>query len=78
MPRRNDDDYEDDDRPVRRRSRGYLCPFCRTDVAPVFRSKINALGWITIILGTPFCLLGLIGLAMRSDIRVCPACNGKV
>jgi hypothetical protein len=75
MPR---DEY--DDRPVRRsRSRAFECPFCHTEVAPIFRSRISTLGWIVVVVGTiTTCFGGLFGLLFKEDYRVCPACNGKL
>ena len=80
---RDRDRYDDRDRGrdrdrERPSRRGYECPFCRTDVAPVFRSRISVVGWLIIIFGTLLtCVGGLFGLLFREDYRVCPACNGK-
>ena len=63
------------DRPQRK---GFVCPHCGSTFAPVVKSKISPLGWVVLVLGTPFCLIGLVGLAIRDDYRVCPGCGASL
>lgn len=54
---------------------GYRCPNCGTNAPPITRSEISDGGWIVFILMLFLCLpLFWVGLLMRDQFRVCPAC----
>lgn len=73
------DDDDPDDRPRSRPKRGgRRCPFCGSRAAPVFVQKISPIGWIVFIFGIWLCLLGLIGLFLKRNVRVCPDCGHKL
>jgi lipopolysaccharide-induced tumor necrosis factor-alpha factor len=74
--RRRGRDYEDDDRPSRR---GFRCPFCRSDAAPLFRSGISAAGWVVFVVMLLFCFpLFFIGLLMQEEYPVCRDCGARL
>ncbi|MEP6924852.1 MAG: LITAF-like zinc ribbon domain-containing protein [Pyrinomonadaceae bacterium] len=55
--------------------RGYRCPRCGINAPPVVQKKISDGGWIVFVLMLIFCFpLFFIGLLMREERRVCPAC----
>ncbi len=68
-------DYDDDDYRPRRR---YRCPSCGSRMTPVYVSKISPAGWVVFWLGIWFCLIGLVGLVMKVNQRVCPECGKQI
>ena len=58
---------------------GYRCPRCGATAAPIAQSKISDGGWIVFVLMLIFCFpLFFIGLLMREQYRVCPACLARI
>ncbi len=58
---------------------GYHCPRCGTNALPIIKSKISGGGWAVLILMIFFCFpLFFIGLLMREETRVCPACLTQI
>ena len=58
---------------------GYHCPRCGTNALPIVKSKVSGGGWAVLILMIFFCFpLFFIGLLMREETRVCPACLTQI
>ena len=54
---------------------GYRCPRCGSTMPPMYQSKMSDGGLAVLILMILFCFpLFWIGLLMREEYRVCPAC----
>lgn len=55
---------------------GYRCPRCASQMPPQFVKRISTAGWITFaVLMVFFFPLFWIGLLIKEDVRVCPACK---
>lgn len=60
-------------------SSAYRCPRCMSNVHPRLERKISTGGWITFaVLLVFFFPLFWIGLLIKEDTHVCPACNTRV
>lgn len=58
---------------------GYRCPRCASQALPNIVRKISTAGWITFaVLLVMFFPLFWIGLLIKEDVRVCPACNLQI
>jgi hypothetical protein len=57
----------------------FRCPRCMSQYLPRFERRISTAGWITFaVLLVFFFPLFWIGLLIKEDVQVCPACNTKV
>ena len=55
---------------------GYRCPRCGSQNLPVITRKISTAGWIVFAVLLIFTFFFFwIGLLMKEDVRVCPACG---
>jgi len=60
-------------------SAAYRCPRCMSNLHPRLERKISSGGWITFaVLLVFFFPLFWIGLLIKEDTHVCPACNTRV
>lgn len=58
---------------------GYRCPNCQTTLPPLAEKRISTEGWIVFAALLVFCLpLFWVGLLMKEELRVCPACRIRV
>lgn len=58
---------------------GYRCPNCQTTFPPIAQKRISSEGWIVFAALLVFCLpLFWVGLLMKEELRVCPACHARV
>jgi RNA polymerase subunit RPABC4/transcription elongation factor Spt4 len=58
---------------------GYRCPNCQTTFPPIVQKRISSEGWIVFAALLIFCLpLFWVGLLMKEELRVCPACHMRV
>lgn len=58
---------------------GYKCPNCGSNYPPLAEKKISMEGWIVFAALLVFCLpLFWIGLLMKEEQRVCPACRHRL
>lgn len=58
---------------------GYRCPRCASQALPVHTKRISTAGWIVFaVLLVFFFPLFWIGLLIKEDVRLCPACNLKL
>ena len=58
---------------------GYRCPRCASQVFPTTVRKISTVGWIVFaVLMVLFFPLFWLGLLIKEDVRVCPACNLRI
>ncbi len=60
-------------------AQAYRCPHCMSQFLPRTERRISTAGWIVFaVLLVFFFPLFWIGLLMKEDVRVCPACNTKL
>jgi RNA polymerase subunit RPABC4/transcription elongation factor Spt4 len=60
-------------------AQAYRCPHCMSTFTPLLERRISTAGWITFAaLLVFFFPLFWIGLLIKEDVRVCPACNSRV
>ncbi len=58
---------------------GYRCPRCGTSATPIIKKKVSSGGWIVFVAMLLLCFpLFFIGLLMREDYCVCPACLAQI
>ncbi|MFQ3591262.1 MAG: LITAF-like zinc ribbon domain-containing protein [Chloracidobacterium sp.] len=58
---------------------GIVCPYCRTNLPPRFRSQISTGGWIMLVVSLVFCWpLFWIGLLMREEYCTCRVCGRRL
>jgi RNA polymerase subunit RPABC4/transcription elongation factor Spt4 len=58
---------------------GYRCPRCGSQNLPIITRKISTAGWIVFAVLLIFTFFFFwIGLLMKEDVRVCPACGLRV
>jgi RNA polymerase subunit RPABC4/transcription elongation factor Spt4 len=58
---------------------GYRCPRCASQAFPTSVRKISTAGWIVFAaLMVVFFPLFWIGLLIKEDVRICPACNLRI
>lgn len=59
----------------------YSCPFCRTSVGPIVRSRVSQAGWVVffvllcLIITCEICWLGLL---ITENVVQCPMCGGNL
>ena len=57
----------------------YHCPRCGSHYLPVVERRVSTAGWIVFSVFLIFTLFFFwIGLLIKEDVRVCPACRAKV
>lgn len=60
-------------------AQAYRCPSCMSQFLPRMERRISTAGWITFaVLLVFFFPLFWIGLLIKEDVRICPACNTKI
>ena len=58
---------------------GYRCPNCSSQLMPRVVKRISTAGWIIFaVLMVVFFPLFWIGLLIKEEVRLCPACNSRV
>jgi len=56
----------------------FHCPRCMSSLIPRMERRVSTAGWITFaVLLVFFFPLFWIGLLIKEDVQVCPACNSK-
>jgi len=58
---------------------GYRCPRCASQAFPKTVRKVSTVGWI--VFAVLLAMTGIffwIGLLIREDVRICPACNLRI
>lgn len=57
----------------------YRCPRCGSSYHPVIERRISTAGWITFSVLLVFTIVFFwIGLLLKEDVAVCPACRSKL
>ena len=57
----------------------YLCPYCGSPHPPQIVKRLGPLGWVVLVLGLFFCLVGsLFCLLFIEEHRVCPSCGARL
>lgn len=60
-------------------SGNYRCPHCGTNYLPILERRISTAGWITFALLLVFTFIFFwIGLLIKEDVPICPACKNRV
>lgn len=57
----------------------YACRFCGSPYPPVIVKRLGVGGWIVLVIGLLFCLVGaLVAFACMNEYRVCPSCGSTL
>jgi hypothetical protein len=57
----------------------YRCRFCGSPYPPVIVKRLGVGGWIVLVVGLFFCLVGaLVAFACMNEYRVCPSCGNTL
>jgi hypothetical protein len=57
----------------------YRCPNCGTSALPIIQRRVSTAGWIVFSLLLVFTFIFFwIGLLMKEDVRICPACRATL
>ncbi len=76
--KRRRDDYDEEDRPRKKRPQ-FRCPFCGSEEVPVVERKISTAGWIVFVVLLLCCFpLCLIALFITEDQRRCYDCGMRI
>lgn len=60
-------------------AQNYRCPRCGSGALPVVERKVSTAGWIVFSVLLIFTWIFFwIGLLMKEEVRVCPACRAKI
>ena len=60
-------------------AQNYRCPRCGSGALPIIERKVSTAGWIVFSVLLIFTWIFFwIGLLMKEDVRVCPACRAKI
>jgi transcription elongation factor Elf1 len=60
-------------------AQNYRCPRCGSGALPVIERKVSTAGWIVFSVLLIFTWIFFwIGLLMKEDVRVCPACRARI
>jgi RNA polymerase subunit RPABC4/transcription elongation factor Spt4 len=60
-------------------TQNYRCPQCGSGALPIVERKVSTAGWIVFSVLLIFTWIFFwIGLLMKEDVRVCPACRAKI
>jgi DNA-directed RNA polymerase subunit RPC12/RpoP len=65
--------------PVPVRPLDYRCPNCGTPHPPQIVKRLSSIGWLVLVLGILFFLVGtLFALFFMEERRVCPICGTRI
>lgn len=63
----------------RQMANGYRCPHCGSNYLPITERRVSTAGWITFsVLLVMTGVFFWIGLLIKEDVSVCPACKRKI